>query len=203
MIERAERQALEKLVATMVERAIAKALVEQPSPGESDIGALNQQKRLELLDRVIRLEEGQKQLQEGQKAIIQEVNRRFTEMQEGQKALIQEMNRRFTEMREDSDKRFTEMQKTTDKRFTEMQKTTDKRFTEVQEGQKALIQEMNRRFTEMREDSDKRFTEMQKTTDKRFTEMREDTGRRFQFVQWLIVAVGGFLTLVMTLLRFF
>ncbi len=181
MIERAERQALEKLVATMVERAIAKALVEQPSPGESNIAALNQQKRLELLDRVIRLEEGQKQLQEGQK-----------QLQEGQKALIQEMNRRFTEMREDSDKR-----------FTEMQKTTDKRFTEMQEGQKAIIQEVNRRFTEMREDSDKRFTEMQKTTDKRFTEMREDTGRRFQFVQWLIVAVGGFLTLVMTLLRFF
>ncbi len=100
MIERAERQDIEKLVATMVERAIAKALVEQPSPGESDIAALNQQKRLELLDRVIRLEEGQKQLQEGQKALIQEMNRRFTEMQEGQKSLIQEMNRRFTEMQE-------------------------------------------------------------------------------------------------------
>ncbi len=135
MIERAEqRQALEKLVATLVERAIAKALVKQPSPGESDIAALNQQRRLELLDRVIRLEEqsirlekrtirleertirleeGQKHLQEGQK-----------QLQEGQKALIQEMNRRFAEMREDSDKRFTEMQ----------------------EGQKALIQEMNRRF---------------------------------------------------------
>ncbi len=139
MIERAERQALEKLVATMVERAIAKALVEQPSPGESDIVALNQQKRLELLDRVIRLEEGQKQLQEGQKAIIQE------------------MNRRFIEMREDSDKR-----------FTEMQKTTDKRFTEMQEGQKAIIQEMNRRFTEMREDSDKRFREMREDTGRRF-----------------------------------
>ncbi len=143
MIERAERQALEKLVATMVERAIAKALVEQPSPGESDIGALNQQKRLELLDRVIRLEEGQRQLQEGQKALIQEMNRRFTEMredsdkrftemQEGQKAIIQEMNRRFTEMREDSDKRFTEMQKTTDKRFTEMREDTGRRFQFVQ-----------------------------------------------------------------------
>ncbi len=138
MIERAERQALEKLVTTLVEQAIAKTLVEQPSPGESDIGALNQQKRLELLDRVIRLEEqsirlekrtirleegqkhlqeGQKQLQEGQKALIQEMNRRFTEMQEGQKALIQEMNRRFTEMREDSNKRFTEMREDTGRRF--------------------------------------------------------------------------------------
>ncbi len=114
MIERAGRQDIEKLVATLVEQAIAKALVEQPSPGESDIVALNQQKRLELLDRVIRLEEGQKQLQEGQKAIIQEVNRRFTEM------------------REDSDKRFTEMQKTTDKRFTEMREDTGRRFQFVQ-----------------------------------------------------------------------
>ncbi len=52
---------------------------------------------------------------------------------------------------------------------------------QLHEGKKALIREMNERFTEM----------------------REDTGRRFQFVQWLIVAVGSFLTLVMTLLNFF
>ncbi len=166
MIERAERQDIEKLVATMVERAIAKALVEQPSPGESDIAALNQQKRLELLDRVIRLEERSIRLEK--RTIRLEEGQKH--LQEGQKAIIQEMNRRFTEMREDSDKRFTEMQKATDRRFTEMQKATDRRFTEMQEGQKVIIQEMN---------------------------------RRFQFVQRLIVAVGGFLGLVMTLWGFF
>ncbi len=132
MIERAERQDIEKLVATLVEQAIAKTLIEQPSPGESDIAALNQQKRLELLDRVIRLEEGQKQLQEGQKALIQEMNRRFTEVQEGQKALIQEMNRRFAEMREDSDKRFREVREDSDKRFREMREDTGRRFQFVQ-----------------------------------------------------------------------
>ncbi len=98
---------------------------------------LNQQKRLELLDRVIRLEEAEHSSREADYS-----------PRRGQEQL--------------------------------------------QEGQKALIREMNRRFTEMREDSDKHFREM-----------HEDTGRRFKFVQWLIVAVGGFLGLAMTLLRFF
>ncbi len=154
MIERAERQALEKLVATMVERAIAKALAEQPSPGESDIAALNQQKRLELLDRVIRLEERSIRLDE-------------------RTIRLEERSIRL-------EKRTIHLEKRTI-RLEEGQKHLQEGQKQLQEGQKALIQEIGRRFTEMREDS----------------------GRRFQFVQWLIVAVGSFLTLVMTLLHFF
>ncbi len=162
MTKGVDLQDLERLVGPLVEQALAKMLDQKTPEEKHQLEERNQQKRLELLDRVIRLEErtirleeGHRHLQEGQK-----------QLQEGQKAIILEVNRRFTEMRED----------------------TDKRFTEMQEGQKALILEMNRRFTEMREDTDKRFTEM---------------NRRFQSVQWLIVAMGGFLGLVMTLLRLF
>ena len=124
MMDAKERQAIEHLVlkvvkqnvttiveqsvATMVKQEIAKT--EQLHQGKL-LADLNQQKRLELIERVIRLEEGQRHLQEGQRTIIEE------------------MNRRFKEMKQNSDRRFEDVIKTmeldrahTDKRFEEIEK---------------------------------------------------------------------------------
>ncbi len=94
------------------------------SPSESD-------RKWDLLERIVRVEEELKYLREDMKRLREEM-----------KQLREDMDKRFTELREDMDRRFTEV----NNRFAEVREDMDRRFTEV-----------NRRFAEVREDIQRNF----------------------------------------------
>ena len=92
--------------------------------------------------------------------------------------VLEQMDKRFEQM----DKRFEQMEK----RFEQM----EKRFELLKEEMEKRFEQVDKRFEYM----DKRFEQM----DKRF----EHIEKRFAFMQWLIVAVGGFISGLITLVQF-
>jgi len=104
------------------------------------------QTNLNLVERISRLEEGQK-------AIVNEMRTRFQAVDERQKAIVNEMRIRFQAV---------------DERFEMMEKNWEKRF-------EALIREMNQRF----EAVDKRF----ESVDKRFDLLIKQNNARFDSLE--------------------
>ena len=101
---------------------------------------------------------------------------------------------------ENSDKRFEAMDKrfeAVDKRFEAVDKrfeAVDKRFEAVDKRFEELRSDMNQRFEMLITFIDKRFD----AVDKRF----EAVDKRFAFMQWLIVAGFGTLSLMLTFYKF-
>ncbi len=97
-----------------------------PTPPQSE-----SERKWDLLERIVRVEEELKYLREGMERRFTEANNRFAEMREDMKQFREDMERRFTEM---------------NNRFTE----ANNRFAEMRE-------DMNRRFIEVRKDIQKNF----------------------------------------------
>ena len=85
-----------------------------------------------------------------------EIIERLTRLEEGQKAIKEEMNRRFDEM----NKRFEERFEAIDKRFDEMNKRFEDRFEEMNRRFEERFDEMNRRFEQRFDEMDKRITDL-------------------------------------------
>ena len=103
---------------------------------------------------------------------------------------------------ENADKCFEAM----DRRF----EAVDKRFEELRSDMNQRFEAVDRRFEELRSDMNQRF----EAVDKRFEELRSDMNQRFEmlissmdkrfaFMQWLIVAGFGTLSLMLTFYKFF
>ena len=101
------------------------------------------------------------------------------------------MDKRFEELRSDMNQRFEAV----DKRF----EAVDKRFEE-------LRSDMNQRFEELRRDMNQHFEMLITLMDRRFEAVDkrfEAVDRRFAFMQWLILAGFGALSLMLTFYKFF
>ena len=110
-------------------------------------------KELELIERVIRVEEQANYIREDIKKVHIDM-----------KELRQDMDKRFFEAKQDMDKRFFEAKQDMDKRFLEAKQDTNKEFIAVRQEIKELRQDMKEEFIavrqeikELREDMDKKF----------------------------------------------
>ena len=122
------------------------------------------QTNLNFVERISRLEEGQK-------AIVNEMRTRFQAVDERQKAIVNEMRTRFQAAEERQKAIVNEMRtrfQAVDERFEMMEKNWEKRF-------EALIREMNQRF----EAVDKRF----ESVDKRFDLLINQNNARFDSLE--------------------
>ena len=102
-------------------------------------------KELELIERVIRLEEQSNYIREDIKKVhidMKELRQDMKELRQDMKELRQDMDKRFIEIRQDMDKRFSEVRQDMDNRFSEVRQDMDKRFSEVRQD----IKEMSERF---------------------------------------------------------
>ena len=81
----------------------------------------------EIIERLTRLEEGQKALQKEQRLLREEMNKRFDEMNKRFEERFDAIDRRFEEMNRRFEERFDEMNKRFEQRFDEM----DKRITDL------------------------------------------------------------------------
>ena len=140
----------------------------QPAPANND----------DLLTRIINLGERVVRVEEGLKAVIEQ---------------LQTLSRQM-------DARFGAMQAQMDKRFDAFQTQLDRRFAEQRE-------DNNRHIAEQREYSDKRFediirliVEQRVNNDKRFAEQREETAKIGKRVSAFGVVIIGLLTGSITLL---
>ncbi len=113
--------------------------------------AVRSPRELDLIERAVRLEEGQKNL-------LQQMDLRFDNQQEYMDKRFeshqQQMDRRFETMQEQIDRRFTTQQEYLDKRFEAQQQNMDKRF-------EAQQQNIDKRFEEQRQHMDSRFKSLQ------------------------------------------
>ncbi len=115
----------------------------QPSPAPPKSES---ERKWDLLERIVRVEEELKYLRE-------DMERRFAEAQEDRKQLREDMERRFAEAQEDR----KQLREDMERRFTEAREDMERRFTEV-----------NRRFAEMREDMNRRFAEVREDIERNF-----------------------------------
>jgi len=125
----------------------------------------------QLLERMVRVEEGIKHQNETIEKLISQTDRRFTETNET-------MDRRFKETNETMDRRFKETNETMDRRFTELSVAMDKRF-----------ESMDKRF----ESFDKRF----ESFDKRFESMDKRFNRLYVFLSGIFLTIlAGMIPLI-------
>ncbi len=126
-----------------------------------ELAAAIHERELDILERVVRVEDELKNLRE----VMEE---RFSKMDE-----------RFETMQNQMDKRFEAMQNLMDERFETMQNQMDRRF----EAQRELS---NERFEAMQNQMDKRFDAM----DKRFSFNQRFLGIGFTAIALLIVVLN-------------
>ena len=89
---------------------------------------------MELLERIVRVEEELKNQRELMLTGFEQSDKRFEEMQKN-------MDKRFEEIQKNMDKRFEQV----DKRFEDMQKNMDKRFEQIDK----RFEDVNSKFTMM------------------------------------------------------
>ena len=89
-----EREAIQEIVMKIVEEALNQRLSASDSVA-STTAAANESKRLELLERVVRLEEGQKNILARLGAMQQETNRRFDDLIHYVDKRFEQVERRF------------------------------------------------------------------------------------------------------------
>ena len=151
------QELLQQIIAELERRQAAV----QPAPaGNRDI-----------LERLVRLEEGLK-------VVIEQLQ-----------MLSQQMDKRFEQM----DKRFDAFQTQLDRRFAEEREYMDKRFDTFQ------IQ-LDRRFAEQREDNNRRIAEEREDNNRRFAEQRDDTAKISKRVSAFGVVIIGLLSGAITLM---
>ena len=135
--------------------------------------AVRSPRELDLIERAVRLEEGQKNLH-------QQIALRSDNQQEY-------ADKRFESHQEQMDRRFETMQQQMDQRFESQQKYMDKHFESLQ-------QQMDRRFASQQEYIDTRFEAQQQHMDNRFAEQRQYMDSRFKSLQWFILIGFGLLS---------
>jgi DNA repair exonuclease SbcCD ATPase subunit len=114
------------------------------------------QTSLNLVERIARIEEGQK-------AIVNEMRARFKAVDERFEMLEKSIDKRF----ESIDKRFGSI----DKRFESLEKNWDKRFESLE----TRFESINKRFDAL----EKRFDALEKNWDKRFESLTREINQRF------------------------
>ena len=126
---------------------------------------------IELLERMVRVEEGLKAQGEQLRQLLHYMDKRF-----------EAMDKRSAEQREASDRRFEAM----DKRSAEQREASDRRF-----------EAMNKRSAEQREASDKRFEAMERRLDRQ----NKRSARRDAAIFSLMFVGFAAMTLFIALLR--
>ena len=124
MLATEERKAIQEIVIKIVEEALNQRLSTSDSVASTTVAA-NESKRLELLERVVRIEEGQRNILARLDSMREETNQRFESMQK-------ETNQRFESMQKETNQRFESMQKETNQRFDDLIHYVDKRFEQVE-----------------------------------------------------------------------
>ena len=108
MLATEEREAIQEIVMKLVEEALNQRASRSGA-------AANESKRLELLERIVKLEEGQKNILARLEAMQKGTNQRFEAMQKG-------TNQRFDDLIHYLDKRFDDIIHYVDKRFEQVER---------------------------------------------------------------------------------
>ncbi|VFM99090.1 MAG: hypothetical protein BECKG1743D_GA0114223_102144 [Candidatus Kentron sp. G] len=119
----------------------------------------------EIIERLTRLEEGQRSIQKQMQMTREQTGERFTAMEK-------RVDERFTATEKRVDERFTAMEKRVDQRFVAMEERMDQRFT-------AMEKRMDQRFVAMEERMDQRFAAMEKHMDL----MGDQTGQQISSLE--------------------
>ena len=102
-------------------------------------------RQLDLLERIIRVEEELKHQREMIQVLIKQMDKRFEQMQNNMDKRFEQMQHNIDKRFEQVDKRLEQMQNNMDKRFEQMQHNMDKRFEQVDK----RFEQMNKRFNFM------------------------------------------------------
>jgi chaperonin cofactor prefoldin len=121
---------------------------------------------------------------------------RISRLEEGQKAIIVEMRTRFKAV----DERFAMLEKSIDERFEAVDKrfeTIDKRFEAIDKRFEAI----DKRFESLEQRFDKRFESLEQRLDKRFESLEQRFGKRFESLENQVSTLAFFLfTMLSTIL---
>ncbi len=133
---------------------------------------------IELIERIVRVQEELKSQRELMLAGFEQSNKRFEDMQ------------KYT------DKRFEVMQENMDKRFEMIQNNMDKRFEQVDRNFEIIQKNMDKRFEQV----DKNFEIAQKNMDKHFEMIQNNMDKRFEDVNSRFTMMFTFMSLGFTIL---
>jgi len=139
-------------------------------------------KTIDIAERLIRLEEGQKMILDLMKARAEAVDKRF-------ESLIREMNNRFESLIGEMNNRFESLIGEMNNRF----ESVDQRFESVDQRFESLIREMNNRF----ESLDQRFESLIREMNKRFEAIDQ---RIDQQNLYFIAILSAFVTMFVSII---
>jgi len=148
-------------------------------------------KTIDIAERLIRLEEGQKMILDLMKARAEAVDKRF-------ESLIGEMNNRF----ESVDQRFESV----DQRFESVDQRFESLIGEINNRFESLTREMNNRFESLTREMNNRF----ESVDQRFESLIREMNKRFEAIDqridqqnlYFIAILGAFVTMFVSIIGF-